>query len=314
MTQLNPKTSLGMVVNYFHNECSEEHHKLLLTTTKLSLRLLKMNPCVNTVVLVDGSKKPDTDMREFCLKNEIKYCHSGKQIGYAAAYNLGWKMLDESYIGLMANDIIPHPLETIQTLLDWIKKADIGCVAPYFHTNRLYYDEVQRMGYWNRSLQTCEPASITLNLNLFKRSVLEKIDGIDESYMYGYTEPIFIIKIRSLGYRVVLVGGTQSFHYGELTKSLGASDLKYTQYKMDTQKWLKEYAPYASKRGIANIKLWKWPFSTTLSTKVLWWICYCCPIIRLRKKLLETVMWIEPFLTHYPARYGKICTKDKGRA
>jgi len=303
-----------MVVNYFHNDSSESHRKLLLATTELSLRLLKINPCVSSVVLTDGSMKPDDEMREFCLKNGIQYCHFGKQIGYAAAYNLGWRKLTEPYIGLIANDIIPHPLETIQILLNWIQKSDVGCVAPYFHTNRPFHDETQRMGYWNRSLQTCEPASITLNLNLFKRSVLEKIGGIDEDFIYGYTEPIFILKIRSSGYRVILAGGTRCFHYGELTKRLGISDLKREHYRRDTRKWLEEYAPYASKHGIANIKLWKWPFSTTLPAKLLWWMSYYFPVPSLRIKIIKIIMWLEPFLTRYPARYGKAYVSNKEHA
>ena len=301
---MSTRKSLGMVVNYFHNGASEDRRKLLVATTCLSLRLLKMTPCVGTVVLADGSREPDCEMRDFCLGNGIQYQHFGKQVGYAEAYNLGWRSLDEPYIGLMANDIIPHPIETMEILLEWIAKPDIGCVAPYFHTARVPRDETQRMGYWNRSQQTCEPASITLNLNLFKRSVLEDIGGIEDRYLFGYAEPIFILKIRTSGYRVVLVGGTQCYHYGELTKSLGVSDLKKELYAIDARRWREEYAPYASRRGIAGIKLWKWPFAVTLPSKALWWMSSCTPWV-LRSRLLKLVMWLEPFLTRYPTRHGK---------
>lgn len=301
---MNTSKSLGMVVNFFHNGASEERRALLVATTCLSLRLLKMTPCVGTVVLADGSREPDVEMRTFCINNGIQYLHFGRQVGYAEAYNLGWRTLAEPYVGLMANDIIPHPVETMQILLDWIEKPDIGCVAPYFHTGRPICDETQRMGYWNRSLQTCEPASLTLNLNLFKRSVLEDIGGIEERYLFGYAEPIFILKLRTSGYRVVLVGGTQCYHYGELTKSLGVSDLSKELYAKDAQMWQDEYAPYASRRGLAGIKLWAWPFAVTLPSKALWWMSSCTPWI-LRRRLLKLVMWLEPFLTRYPARHGK---------
>lgn len=302
------KSDLGIVVCYYYNGGSEESRRLLLTTTELSLRLLKMNKCVASIILSDGSKNADDNLREICFKTGVRYCHFGKEVGYAEAYNLGWNMLTEPYIGLIANDIIPYPPETISILLDWVKKPDVGCVAPYFYTSRIGRDEVQRIGYWNRALQTCEPSSVTLNLNLFKRSVLEKIGGIEQNYIYGYAEPIFIIKIRTLGFRVLLIGGTCVFHYDRLTKLLKVSNLKDEHYRIDTKKWFEQYAPYASRRGIANIKLWKCPFSTTLSIKFLWWICYSCPFSFLRNIMVKIVLWLEPFFTRYPARYGKGAT------
>ncbi len=92
-----------------------------MATTGLSLRLLTVNPAVNRIILVDGSPKPDFAMKGICNELDVCYYHNGQRISYVRAYNFGWQSLDEPYIGLMTNDIIPHPLETIQTLLEWIK-------------------------------------------------------------------------------------------------------------------------------------------------------------------------------------------------
>ena len=108
---------LGIVVNYYTNFSSDENNQLLVATTNLSLRLLKINQYVNTVILVDGSKKEDKGIKKVCEELDVKYIHSGKELSYVEAYNIGWKSLTEPYIGLMANDVLPHPLETIGKLL-----------------------------------------------------------------------------------------------------------------------------------------------------------------------------------------------------
>ncbi len=82
-------------------------------------------------------------------------------------------------------------------------------------------------------VRTCEPSTMTLNLNIFKRSILEQIGGLDENYIYGYAEPILLIKLRTLGYRVVMVGNSRVFHYDTLTKSLGENTLDYKKYEKE---------------------------------------------------------------------------------
>ena len=301
---------LGIVVNYYTKFSSPKSREILIATTSLSLRLLVVNPTVSRVILVDGSEKPDEAIQSICHELDVGYYHDGQEISYCRAYNIGWQSLDEPYIGLMANDIIPHPLKTMQLLLDWIQKPDVGCVFPYLSSNRIYGDEVQQPGFFpGRNLITCEPSTMTLNLNLFKRSVLERIDGLDENYLVGFAEPILLIKIRSMGLRAVMVGGTQAFHYDSLTKELGESSLGKSRYYQDVDRWFKEYPYYAARWGIANIDVRRWPFSTTIAIKMLWWFTRFIPLGVIRNKLNRIVMWLEPNLTKYPTPYGKAKNK-----
>ncbi len=294
-----------MVVNHFSKRSSPASHGTLLATTGLSLRLLAMNTAVGPIMLVEGSREPDPAMRDVCEELGVTYHHEGRQLSYAQAYNVGWQGLDEAYIGLMANDIIPHPLKTLELLLEWIGRPDVGCAFPYLTSNRIHGgDEVQRVGFAGRGSISCEPSSMTLNLNVFKRSVLEESGGLDESYRFGFAEPILLIKIRSLGYRAVMVGGTRAFHYDQLTKGLGESALTEDHYRADAERWSREYVRYASSRGLAGTACWRWPLATTTVTKVLWRICSGLPWLA-RARMRTALMWLEPWLTRYPARLGR---------
>ena len=145
---------------------------------------------------------------------------------------------------------------------------------------------------------------MTVNLNLFKREVLERIGGLDSNYVVGFESPILLIKIRSLGYRVVMVGDTRVMHLDSLTKVLGASGTSKALYEDDLARFLREYPRHVSTGGIANLKFWRWPFATTLASRCVWWSVYRLPW-RLRRTASEAVMWLEPWLCRHPARWGK---------
>lgn len=296
---------LGFVVNFFCSSTDAATRELLAATTGVSLRFIRLNPLVDTTVLIDGSADPVLEMKAICNEIGVEYVHAGRQLNYVEAYNLGWRRLQTKYIGMLANDVIPHPFETIALLLDWIRRPDVGCVFPYLNSNRRSFDEVQRPGFLHRGRFTCEPASMTLNLNIFKRSVLEEIGELDENYEVGYQEPILLIKIRSLGHRVVLVADTRAMHYDRLTKTTGASETSDSKYRSDTDRWLAEYPGYANTNGVANIRFSAWPFSTTPMLKAAWWLTERLPGARFRHRVSELLMWIEPLLCRYPARNGK---------
>ena len=116
-------TELGMVVNFFTNRAHPDTRRVLVETTALSLRLLRLNPDVGRIILVDGSCERDELMESACAELDVEYAHYGRELSYVEAYNLGWRALEETYVGMMANDIIPHPPTAISDLLDWVRKT-----------------------------------------------------------------------------------------------------------------------------------------------------------------------------------------------
>jgi hypothetical protein len=294
---------VGMAVNYYWPSPSKAGHQVITLATQLALLLLKENPVVGNVVLVDGSPEADGLMRDMCLKLDVRYLHAGRRLSLAEGYNLGWRSLSEPYVGLMQNDVLPHPPETMDLLLEWVKRPDVGCVFPYL-TNPADY--VQYIEVPRRHLRTCEPANMQLNLNVFKRSILEEVGGVDEGYLTAFYDPILVIKIRRLGYRAVLVGGAKAIHVDQLTKKLGGSTLTGDRWLEDAQKWSREYPKQSSADNrLEAMNYSAWPLATSLSAAILWQICYKCPFRMMRYRLWRYMMWIEPFLTKYPARYGR---------
>jgi hypothetical protein len=295
---------IGMVINHYSKEREGSMRDLLAAATLLGVRFLKCCEDVGSIMVVDGSKNPDEPLSQACREIGAIYFHTGREVGYSAAYNIGWRQLEENYIGLMANDIIPNPPSSLSTMLKVLRRRDVGCVFPYLNSPRLKSDEVQAPGFLQRGNISCEPSSMTLNLNLFKREVLEAIGGITEDYKVGFSEPILLMKIRGMGMRCVMVGQTRAYHYDRLTKLLGQSTLSDNRYKADVERWFCEFPEYASLSGIARINFSRWPYSTTRWMRWLWLFAQGFPIKRQQRRLMRFVMWLEPWLTRYPARYG----------
>lgn len=293
---------LGVAVNYYWNSPSEEGERLVTTTTSLGLLLLRSYPVVGDVVVVDGSPKPGHAIRRVCAEAQVRYMHLGRELSLAEGYNAGWQSLAEPYIALMQNDVLPHPAKSVALLLEWAKRPDVGVAFPYLSDPANY---TQNIEVPRRTMRSCEPSNMQLNMNVFKRTVLQAVGGVDPGYRTAFYDPILALKIRARGLRAVMVGGARVIHVDQLTKKLGGSTLSYEPWKVDAVKWREDYRRWASDDSrLEHMNYGAWPLTTTIPMMVWWWLCYHCGWSSIRFRMWRIGMWGEPFFTRYPARYG----------
>lgn len=284
---------IGFVVNYYW---SPRHPDSVRATAHLALLKLRENSGISSIVLVDGSAVQDQAMREICSQLGIAYHHAGHELSFAQGYNLGRRLLSEPWVGLMASDVLPPP-DTVQNMLMWTGDTDIGCLLPYLSFSD-YPPQVY--GYvWKPC--THEPSAMTLNFNLLRRDVLEQVGGLDESYSGGYNDIILMLRIRQLGFRVVVVENTNVTHLGRVTISHGST----FNPKEDVARFSREYSRFTAKHGKWKIAHWKRPLATTARAAICWWASQNAPSSTARSLLQELTMRMEPLLTTYPARWGK---------
>ena len=106
-------------------------------------------------------------------------------------------------------------------------------------------------------------------------------------------------------------GGTRAYHYAELTKILGGSNLSMELYERDRQLWFSRYSALSSQKGIGKIDMSAALFSTSRKAKLLWMLAYALPASRTARKFMRLIMWLEPWLTRYPARNGIVCASSR---
>ncbi|NLN35159.1 MAG: glycosyltransferase family 2 protein [Candidatus Cloacimonetes bacterium] len=278
---------IGFVVNYYWRPTFSEYVR---ESARFAISMIESSSIVDRILLIDGSPIPDIEMQEVYRSKKVQYLHLGKELGFAEALNEGWKRLDTEFIGLMASDVYPTP-ETLKLLVDVLTLPNVGLVFPYLD----FCDYPGQVSSFVRNPVSCEPSSMSLNLNLIKKKVLEEIGGIDENYSGGYNDLILLMKIRKIGQKVILVGNTRTSHLGRATVSQG------TNFNMaiDNPRFSTEYPEYRTLYGPWNITHWKYPFATTKRAKVFWWIAQNFPLRKIRNFLIWFAMWLEPDLTRF---------------
>lgn len=277
--------NIGVAINYYTKSANKHINRY---AASLAISLLRQSPIVGNIVLVDGSKEKDNRIQDFCDEHGCTYIHKGRELLFAEGYNIGWKILDEDYVALMASDILPMP-DTFERLFQYIHNPRVGCVFPYLTSCAYSTQDVAKV----RRNRTCEPSALTLNLNLFRKDVLVKIGGVNENYTGSYNDIIILNNIRNEGYKVILVGGTAVVHLGKTTVSYGSN---YNIQK-DRRRFRDEYREICTERGIFGYKHWREPFSTTTLSSILWWLNQNLPGKRLRHNLERFTCWIEPDIT-----------------
>jgi GT2 family glycosyltransferase len=161
-------------------------------------------------------------------------------------------------------------------------------------------------------MTTCEPASMTLNLCVFERDLLERIGGVDENYATGYYDPILVFKIRELGYRAVQVGDAASVHLDRLTKATGGSGLTTAKHTQDTARFAEDHPDMRAEHGIWPMSFWRWPMSTTRRATALWWLSQHVPTSPLRTVFQNLAVLLEPLVTRYPVRRSAVPSPEPG--
>lgn len=280
-----PLDNIGIVINYYWKPSYPRSCQL---STWVSLLFLQESGFNKNVVLVDGSPLHDKFIKSKCEDLGIEYISSEKSLGYAEGFNLGIKHSKGDYICLMANDIYPTR-KLFEKLYAWIILPDVGCVFPYLSLT----DYPGQNPNFVRKPITCEPTLMTLNFNLFKRSVLEEVNGVDENYSGSFNDVILLAKIRNNGHRVIQVGETYGNHLGKMTISQGSNYKK----DIDFERFSTEYPQYRAHHGKWQIKHWVKPFAVNKKIAFLWWITQHLPSTRARNFMEWLTIWLEPELT-----------------
>lgn len=287
-------STLGLTVNYYWKPGFAESTR---ASALLALRMLREgeDSPLGTVLLVDGSPSPDPWIRDRCGEAGARYHHAGRELTFAQGYNTGWRLLPEPIVGLMASDIFA-PRGTLSTLSQTLAQPGVGCVFPYLSACDYPGQVLARV----RRPITCEPTAMTLNLNLFRREVLEAVGGVDEGYTGGYNDVILLMKIRRAGHRVVQVGGTHVTHLGQVTVSQGTCYRR----EADRARFAREYGEFHAPSGKWNLAHWKWPLATSRRAAAWWWWAQNAPAAGLRARLQAATLRREPELTRFPAPWG----------
>ena len=235
--------TLSIVILEYNNP------KMTLSTLR-SLYKAKVPPGIKLeVILVDNSPVPDGVLEKTTKEfKSLTYIATHKDTGFAAGNNIGIKIglkKKSDYFILMNNDVKLHSLFLIN-LVKRLKEADIVVPKIYFakgyeyHKDKYKPSELGKVFWyaggsfdWNNIYsehrgidqvdtgQFDQPSSVELAnfcCVLIKKSVIDRIGLLDESYFLYWEDADFSVRARRAGFNLLYEPKAKIWH-----KSSGSS-------------------------------------------------------------------------------------------
>lgn len=221
----------GVAVNYF---CKSDYPPSVKESAKFALALLKNCPEVTSIVLTDGSLEVDDDLKDYCDLIGVIYKHAGKIMSFAEAYNFGVSELVEDWIVTMASDIyvFPSTFTQFKQFIETHKDLAIGCLIPYLSRCDLPFQRASQKD----NLENCYVPIMSYNMNLFPKTVFEKLGGLTTRYTGNFNDVYTSLKLQEMGLDIILAN-VYVHHYGRLTIRHGSN----VDARGDWQKFYSDY-------------------------------------------------------------------------
>lgn len=240
-------------------------------STKKLIDNIKDYKCLDKILIVDNRSKDDSYKKLRAIKNEkVEVIRTEENNGYSYAINIGCKKLKEELgkcnIIVSNSDIAINEEKDIITLLNLIKKKNIGIIAP----------TVLERGNLNRGWKCIGPwMEILLNIVLVQRlirkkyikyddsyyngdisyvdivsgcffvttsEVLEKIDYLDENVFLYYEENILCRKLEKIDLKMAISNNSLVIHNHSITIDKNINKInKYNQQKKSQYYFEKNY-------------------------------------------------------------------------
>ncbi len=218
--------------------------------------VLKNNYPQIELIIVDNNSDTETKnyLKEIQIKKNVKVIFNEENKGFPKAVNQGILESKGKYVLIANNDVIVPP-NSIKRMVEIAESNhEIGIVGaisnyvsgPQFDENAKYSSPKEMFDYAEQiakehSGELLEFPRVAFLFTLIKKSVIEKIGGLDERFSPGnFEDDDFCLRAQLEGYKTVIAKDVFIHHYG--SKSFKQSNEEYdkiiqTNLKKFVAKW-----------------------------------------------------------------------------
>lgn len=170
-----------------------------------------------TVIVADGSPDPDRELAARLAGPHTRYLHAGRSLSFGATYNFGVAAAGTEVVVLLANDVIiaASQLRRLAAALE----GNVACAIPYL-TRSDYPTQLQRR---RRVPKRCLPASMTFNVNAFRRDRLRAAGDVPEELSGFFNDVILFHRLRGQGDAIALVDVGEVDHLRAVTRRISSN-------------------------------------------------------------------------------------------
>jgi len=197
----------------------------------------------------------------------IKIVKYEGEFNYSAINNLGVEKTDGEYILLLNNDTQVITVNWMEELLMYAQREDVGAVGgKLFYGNKTiqhagvviglgahrtaghthYGQSRENLGYMGRLCYTQNATAVTGACLMVKKSLFEKVGGLDTGFAVSLNDVDFCLKLRKEGYLNVFTPFAELYHFESISRGLDDAGEKAQRYNKESEvfrdKWKEELA------------------------------------------------------------------------
>jgi N-acetylglucosaminyl-diphospho-decaprenol L-rhamnosyltransferase len=197
---------------------------------------LKFSGIIFHILVLDNNSKDDiTDIPELFRGIDIAVFRSDANLGFGGGHNYLYNLTKSTYMLILNPDIELLEINTIKTLLDYLKKhPKVSVLGPKLisHDYRaVEYDHGELYGlkswyrnnlgesYWHERFRAGEVAWVSGAFLMIRQEIFKKVEGFDEKYFMYKEEEDLCLRVRKIGHKVYYYPFVKALHYTEASSN-----------------------------------------------------------------------------------------------
>jgi len=221
-------------------------------------------PNYEIIIIENNSTEPET----FAYYEELQKTHENVAVvtysgvfNYSAINNLGADAAKGDYLLLLNNDIEVISPHWMREMLGYCQREDTGAVGAklYYPDNTVQHagvvvglgnfaGHVQTLrtrhdnGYFGRLKAVQDISAVTAACMMVKRSIFEKVSGLDEDFVVSLNDVDLCLKIRELGLLVVFDPNVELYHYESKSRGFENTPEKQERFRQEILRFREKWA------------------------------------------------------------------------
>ena len=180
------------------------------------------------------------------------------KFNYSKINNFGVSLATGDYVLLLNNDTQVITINWMEELLMYAQRPDVGAVG-----GKLYYGDKtiqhagvviglgahrtaghvhyrqkrENLGYMGRLCYAQDMTAVTGACLLVKKSLYERVGGLDESFEISLNDVDFCLKLRKAGYLNVFTPFAELYHFESISRGLDDQGEKAKRYNEESERF-----------------------------------------------------------------------------
>ena len=194
--------------------------------------------------------------------DNIKIIRYEGEFNYSKICNLGVSKAEGEYILLLNNDVQVITVNWLEEMLMYAQRSDVGAVgAKLYYENKTiqhagvviglgahrtaghthYGQSRENLGYMGRLCYAQNVSAVTGACLMVKKSLYEKVGGLDESFEVSLNDVDLCLKLRHEGLLNVFTPFAELYHFESISRGLDDNGEKAKRYEKESARFREKW-------------------------------------------------------------------------